>query len=78
MQRRPRSGRKHLSNIARIIRAEWLDWLAKGQRKTYAVSACNRAKPIFAEVRGARNNLPTTRRVSSLSVEAGPTRPIMG
>ena len=49
VQRRPRSGRKHLTNIIRIIRAEWLDWLRKGRRKAYAINACNRAKPIFAE-----------------------------
>ena len=29
VQRRPRSGRKHLTNIIRIIRAEWLDWLPR-------------------------------------------------
>ena len=49
VQRRPRSGRKHLTNIIRIIRAEWLDWLRKGRRKTYALNACNRAKPDFAQ-----------------------------
>jgi hypothetical protein len=58
VQRRPRSGRKHLTNIIRIIRAEWLDWLHKGRRKAYAVSACNRAKPIFAEARGVQKNPP--------------------
>ena len=58
VQRRPRSGRKHLTNVIRIIRAEWLDWLRKGRRKTYATNACNRAKPIFAEVRGVQNNPP--------------------
>jgi hypothetical protein len=58
VQRRPRSGRKHLTNIIRIIRAEWLDWLAKGRRRTYATNACNRAKPIFAEARGVQNNPP--------------------
>ena len=58
VQRRPRSGRKHLANVIRVIRAEWLDWLAKGRRKTYAVNACNRAKPIFAEARGVQNNPP--------------------
>jgi len=55
VQRRPRSGRKHLTNIIRIIRAEWLDWLHKGRRKTYATNA---AKPIFAEARGVQNNPP--------------------
>ena len=58
VQRRPRSGRKHLANIIRIIRAEWLDWLAKGRRKIYAIATCGRAKPIFAEARGAQNNPP--------------------
>src|SRR6476659_10049536 len=58
VQRRPPSGRKHLTNIIRIIRAEWLDWLRKGRRKTYATNACNRAKPIFAEVRGVQKNPP--------------------
>jgi DNA-binding MarR family transcriptional regulator len=48
VQRRPRSGRKHLTNIIRIIRAEWVDWLKKGNRKPYAVKACTRAKPDFA------------------------------
>jgi hypothetical protein len=58
VQRRPRSGRKHLTSIIRIVRAEWLDWLAKGRRKTYATNACNRAKPIFAEARGVQKSLP--------------------
>jgi hypothetical protein len=58
VQRRPRSGRKHLTNIIRIVRVEWLDWLHKGRRKAYAVNACNRAKPIFAEARGVQNNPP--------------------
>jgi hypothetical protein len=58
VQRRPRSGRKHLTNIIRVVRAEWLDWLRKGLRKTYATNACNRAKPIFAEARGVQNNPP--------------------
>ena len=58
VQRRPRSGRKHLTSIVRIVRAEWLDWLAKGRRKTYAAAACARAKPIFAEVREVQNNPP--------------------
>src|SRR6478752_7258849 len=52
VQRRPRSGRKHLTNIIRIVRAEWLDWLSKGRRGDYATNTCNRAKPTFAEARG--------------------------
>jgi len=58
VQRRPRSGRKHLTNIIRIIRAEWRDWLSKGHRRAYAIAACDRAKPIFAEARGAEKNPP--------------------
>ena len=65
VERRPRSGRKHLTNIIRIVRAEWLDWLHKGRRKAYATNACNRAKPIFAAAsqeragaRGVQNNPP--------------------
>jgi hypothetical protein len=58
VRRRPRSGRKHLTNIIRVVRAEWLDWLHKGRRKAYAVGACYRAKPIFAEARGVQNNPP--------------------
>ena len=58
VERRPRSGRKHLTNVIRIVRAEWLDWLRKGHRKAYAIAACNRAKPIFAEARGAQKNPP--------------------
>jgi hypothetical protein len=56
--RRPRSGRKHLPNIIRIVRAEWLDWLAKGRRKAYAIAACHRAKPDFHQARGLENNPP--------------------
>jgi hypothetical protein len=58
VQRRPRSGRKHLTNIIRIVRAEWLDWLHKGRRKSYAVTACNRAKPDFAGAGGSRKEPP--------------------
>jgi hypothetical protein len=61
VQRRPRSGRKHLANIIRVIRAEWLDWLSKGRRKTYATNACNRAKPISAEARGVLNHPPRSK-----------------
>jgi hypothetical protein len=52
VERRPRSGRKHLTNIIRIVRAEWLDWLRKGHRKAYAIAACARAKPDFHLARG--------------------------
>jgi hypothetical protein len=69
VQRRPRSGRKHLTNIIRIVRPEWLDWLAKGRRKAYAIGACSRAKPIFAAAsqaragaRGVKNSPPRSQR----------------
>jgi hypothetical protein len=54
VQRRPRSGRKHLANIIRIIRAEWIDWLRKGNRKAHAVKACSRFSPgiPYLRVRG--------------------------
>jgi hypothetical protein len=58
VERRPRSGRKHLTNITRIIRAEWLDWLRKGHRRAYAIKACNRAKPDFPLPRGAQKDPP--------------------
>jgi hypothetical protein len=58
VQRRPRSGRKHLTNVIRVVRAEWVDWLHKGRRKAYAVGACNRAKPIFAEAGGVLRSPP--------------------
>ena len=40
VQRRPRSGRKHLTNLVRVIRTDWIDWLKNGNRKPYAVKAC--------------------------------------
>ena len=67
VQRRPRSRRKHLCNVVRIIRAEWLAWLDKGRRRSYATAACSRAKPIF---RGVQNNPPRSQR----SREAGSER----
>jgi hypothetical protein len=70
VMRRPRSGRKHLTNIIRVVRAEWLDWLHKGRRKTYATAACNRAKPIFAEVRQVQKSTPR----SQLLRKAGESR----
>jgi hypothetical protein len=56
--RRPRSGRKHLTSIIRIIRAEWLTWLDKGNRMAYAIKACDRAKPDFKRFRGVQLNPP--------------------
>ena len=56
--RRPRSGRKHLTSIIRIIRAEWLTWLDKGNRRAYAIKACDRAKPDFKRFRGVQLDPP--------------------
>jgi hypothetical protein len=70
VQRRPRSGRKNLTNIIRIIRAEWIDWLSKGRRKAYAVKACNRAKSDFPLARGAQKYPPR----SQLIARSSPTR----
>jgi hypothetical protein len=56
--RRPRSGRKHLTSIIRIIRAEWLTWLDKGNRRAYAIKACERAKPDFKRFRGVHMDPP--------------------
>jgi DNA-directed RNA polymerase specialized sigma24 family protein len=56
--RRPRSGRKHLTNLITIIRAEWLDWLNKGNRRAHAVTSCTRAKPDFQRPRGVQKNPP--------------------
>jgi hypothetical protein len=69
VQRRPRSGRKHLTSIVRIVRAEWLDWLSKGRRKTYATNACARAKPIFAKVRQVQKSTPRSQRLRKAGVE---------
>jgi hypothetical protein len=56
--RRPRSGRKHLTNIIHIVRADWLAWLDKGRRKAYAIAACGRAKPDFHQARGLEKKPP--------------------
>jgi hypothetical protein len=56
--RRPRSGRRHLTNIIRIIRAEWLTWLDKGNRKAYAIKACNQTKLDFKRFRGVHLDPP--------------------
>ena len=58
VQRRSRSGRKHLTNVLRIISREWLVWLRHGRRKTYAVNACARAKPDFQLSRGVPKSPP--------------------
>jgi hypothetical protein len=69
VERRPRSGRKHLTSITRIIRTEWLDWLGKGHRKAYAIKACTRAKPDFPQVRGAEKNPPRSQRFRTAGIE---------
>ena len=56
--RRPRSGRRHLTNLIKITRDDWLVWLRKGHRKAYAVAACARAKPDFALPRGSEKSPP--------------------
>jgi hypothetical protein len=58
VQRRPRSGRKHLTNLVRIIRTDWIDWLNKGARRSYAVMVCARAKPDFSIARGVQKDPP--------------------
>jgi hypothetical protein len=58
VKRRPRSGRKHLANITRIVRAEWIDWLKKGNRKSRAVQNCFLAKPVFRLARGVQMSPP--------------------
>jgi hypothetical protein len=58
VQRRPRSGRKHLTNVIRVVSREWTTWLRHGRRKTYAANACNRAKPDFPSFRGVPKSPP--------------------
>jgi hypothetical protein len=41
--RRPRSGRRHLSNLSRITSPEWLAWLARGNRKAKSIESCSKA-----------------------------------
>jgi hypothetical protein len=42
--RRPRSGRKHLTNLSKITSPEWLAWLSHGNTRTKAEENCERAK----------------------------------
>jgi hypothetical protein len=58
VERRPRSGRKHLTNLTRIVNREWLAWLARGNRKVAAVKSCGKARPDFRTFRGAQKSLP--------------------
>lgn len=44
VQERPRPGRKNLTNIVRVISAEWLAWLAIGRRKQ---NLSESALPLF-------------------------------
>jgi hypothetical protein len=67
VQRRPRSGRKHLTNVIRVVRAEWVDWLRKGWRKTYATNACSRAKPDFPLARGVLRSPPRSQNSKTTS-----------
>ncbi len=55
--RRPRSGRKHLTNLTKITSPEWLAWLARGNRHTRAVRNCEKAKPTF-KLRGDKISPP--------------------
>jgi hypothetical protein len=69
VKRRPRSGRKHLTNITRIVRAEWIDWLSKGSRKVRAMQNCLLAKPDFRQARGVQKAPPRAQvRNSSISL----------
>jgi hypothetical protein len=58
IQNRPRSGRKHLTNLVWIISWDWIFWLSKGNRKAYAVRNCERAKPNFAPTRQVQPSPP--------------------
>jgi hypothetical protein len=42
VRQRPRPGAKNLTNIIRIIRAEWLDWLAKRGRRPAQPIGCKK------------------------------------
>lgn len=75
VERRPRSGRKHLTNLTRIVRVEWLDWLVKGNRKGRAVAACHRAKPDFARARGLEKHPPRAPTDLRKETGAGPDGP---
>jgi DNA-binding MarR family transcriptional regulator len=58
VERRPRSGRKHSTNLARIKNRDWLTWLARGNRKAAAVRSCAKAKPDFKPFRGVKESPP--------------------
>src|SRR4029077_11236917 len=44
VEHRPRSGRKHLTSIIRIIRTEWLQWLGQGHPQGPRAQARRRAQ----------------------------------
>lgn len=54
VERRPRSGRKHLTNIMRVVRHDWIVWLTRGDRRSAAAAACKRAKPDFRTLQRIR------------------------
>jgi hypothetical protein len=58
VERRPRSGRKHLTNLTRIVDRDWLAWLARGNRKAVAIKSCTRARPDFKTFRGVKKSPP--------------------
>lgn len=47
VERRPRPGKKHLTNIVRVVSAEWVSWLKRGTTKVRSVQ-------------GEKNDLPRT------------------
>jgi hypothetical protein len=58
VERRPRSGRKHLTNLTRIVDRDWLAWLAHGNRKAMAIKSCTKARPDFKTFRGVQKSPP--------------------
>jgi hypothetical protein len=62
--RRPRSGRRHLSNLSRIVSPEWLAWLAKGARKAASIKSCSKA--LFSgSFRGVQKSPPRSQRLKN-------------
>jgi hypothetical protein len=55
IQRRPRPGRKNLSNVVRIISAEWTAWLKRGNRAAWVARS---AGAVLDQVQGEKNYLP--------------------
>jgi hypothetical protein len=58
VERRPRSGRKHLANLTRIVDRDWLVWLARGNCKAMAIKSCTKARPDFKPFRGVKKDPP--------------------